>query len=359
MAPRRSDDDLARSICDAAQRGGGPDASSIDGLIARAELGWPLAIVVVPSADPLPELPPPSLAWAHHRGLRYLLVPASAAGQIRTAVIDVGLPATEAFTCDAAGGLIQCLRDAIVGSRKLELAPWFERYGVSPSFDEEIHLRGAALDALRADTDAWPEAVEHWAELMVTRHFPRINGVRRKLLDFLCRAMRDFDYGWGADWPYMRAVAGIGELQLMREVPPTFVALLGELQPHIRGRASDLALTDLDHGETGTLIRQAIAHMRDHATEPIGLAEVAAELAVSGPYLSRTFRKQVGTTLTDFLQKLRVQHAREQLIEGEDALAEIAERCGFQSMKHFFRTFKKHSGLSPQRYRVAHRAHRS
>lgn len=103
-------------------------------------------------------------------------------------------------------------------------------------------------------------------------------------------------------------------------------------------------------------VRGAIAHVRSHYARRIPLAALAAELHVSPSHLSRLFRRETGTTLTAFVQQVRLEHAR-RLLERDDAtLAEIAYRVGFQNYRDFYRNWVKREKASPRAVRRRLRA---
>jgi len=134
-----------------------------------------------------------------------------------------------------------------------------------------------------------------------------------------------------------------------------FLDIVKDFVPFISGRASDIMITTETQEDFNGIIRKAIEFMRRQYLDPIGLAEVAAALGVSGPYLSRTFHREAQVTLTEYLQKIRIEHARELLSTTDDSIIDISLSCGFQSSKHFHRTFRKHTGVTPKAFRDSRR----
>lgn len=87
------------------------------------------------------------------------------------------------------------------------------------------------------------------------------------------------------------------------------------------------------------------------------LAELAAEVGVHPVHLSRVFRQRQRQTAGDYLNRLRVQSASEEMLRGEVRLAELALTVGFADQSHFTRVFKKITGQTPAAFRAAVRAH--
>jgi len=73
---------------------------------------------------------------------------------------------------------------------------------------------------------------------------------------------------------------------------------------------------------------------------------------VSTAHLSRVFHESTGLTVTEYLSRFRVEHARNRLQRQEKSITEIAFDCGFQSISQFNRTFKKVTGFAPSRMRT-------
>ncbi|MFD1902718.1 helix-turn-helix domain-containing protein [Enterococcus termitis] len=68
-------------------------------------------------------------------------------------------------------------------------------------------------------------------------------------------------------------------------------------------------------------------------------------------HLSRLFKKQVGTTFTDYINQVRLMRATEALLLTTDSVIQIAMNAGFSSPEIFHRVFKKQHGLTPSNYR--------
>lgn len=92
-------------------------------------------------------------------------------------------------------------------------------------------------------------------------------------------------------------------------------------------------------------------YIRRHLSEPITAEQIAAELFISRPHLSRKFRQETGETLTNFILKEKVAESKQLLRYSEKSIAAIAAYLGFSSLPHFARVFKKYTGQTPQQYR--------
>jgi AraC family transcriptional regulator len=89
--------------------------------------------------------------------------------------------------------------------------------------------------------------------------------------------------------------------------------------------------------------------------EHLGLSFVANIVGIHPVRLAREFRRRYGMTLGEYLRRLRMEYVTRELVRSELSLAEIANAAGFSDQSHMCRTFKRHTGLSPAKYRAVSR----
>jgi AraC-like DNA-binding protein len=99
------------------------------------------------------------------------------------------------------------------------------------------------------------------------------------------------------------------------------------------------------------LIRRARAYILANQGDPIDLTKVSQAMHVSAFYFCKRFKQSTGLTFTDYLGRVRVETAKNLLLNPHLRISEIAYDVGFQSLTHFNRTFHKVVGQSPTRYR--------
>ena len=90
--------------------------------------------------------------------------------------------------------------------------------------------------------------------------------------------------------------------------------------------------------------------------ESPALADVAQAAGVHPVSLARAFRRHFHCSIGDYLRRLRIENACQQIAQSDTSLIEIAHAAGFYDQSHFARTFKRHTGLTPAAYRAARRA---
>ena len=78
---------------------------------------------------------------------------------------------------------------------------------------------------------------------------------------------------------------------------------------------------------------------------------MAAKVGMSRAAFAKRFKELVGQPMFGYLTMLRIQRAKELLQETKLPLYEVASRVGYESDLAFTKTFKKHTGTTPVRYR--------
>ena len=90
---------------------------------------------------------------------------------------------------------------------------------------------------------------------------------------------------------------------------------------------------------------------KGHYGDPIDLNEVARAMHVSTFYFCKIFRKATGLTFTDYLGRVRVERAKNLLLNPHLRISEIAYTVGFQSLTQFNRIYRKIAGEAPTAFR--------
>jgi AraC family transcriptional regulator len=80
------------------------------------------------------------------------------------------------------------------------------------------------------------------------------------------------------------------------------------------------------------------------------LSDLATIAGVHPSHLARTFRRNHGCAIGDYVRQLRVERGAALLKEQHLSLAEVAIACGFHDQSHFTRVFRNAFGISPGRY---------
>lgn len=104
-------------------------------------------------------------------------------------------------------------------------------------------------------------------------------------------------------------------------------------------------------------VEKAMHYIHIHLHGEIRLEQAAAAAGISPCHLSHLFREETGMTLVDYVQKERVDAARNMLVYSDYTATEISQYLCFSTQSYFIRIFKKYVGMTPSRYRKYYRAH--
>lgn len=99
------------------------------------------------------------------------------------------------------------------------------------------------------------------------------------------------------------------------------------------------------------VITRAKEFIKQHQTEDLSLGQVAKAVNTSTFYFCKMFKKVTGLNFTDYLSRIRIENAKNLLLNPNLRISEIAYEVGFQSLTHFNRVFKRIVGQSPTEYR--------
>jgi LacI family transcriptional regulator len=115
----------------------------------------------------------------------------------------------------------------------------------------------------------------------------------------------------------------------------------------VRESSDVLAIEDKD-------ISQAIRFIRLHACEGINVSDVLADVPMSRRIMEARFKKLIGRTPHDEIDRVRLNRVKELLRETDLVMSEIAARSGYEHVEYLSVVFKKKMGLPPGEYRKRH-----
>jgi AraC-like DNA-binding protein/ligand-binding sensor protein len=100
------------------------------------------------------------------------------------------------------------------------------------------------------------------------------------------------------------------------------------------------------------LVLKAREYIEKHKSEELSLADVAEAAGASVFHFCKVFHKATGLKFTDYVARVRLEDARNRLLNPNLRISEIAYDVGFQSLTQFNRTFKRVFGQSPTEFRA-------
>ena len=98
-------------------------------------------------------------------------------------------------------------------------------------------------------------------------------------------------------------------------------------------------------------LRGIMLYVNAHYTEPIQQQKVAEKFYFTREYFSRFFRKNTGMTFKEYLMKVRVRAAKEEILETEKSMLEIAMDTGFTDSRSLIHAFKEVYDITPYQFK--------
>ena len=102
---------------------------------------------------------------------------------------------------------------------------------------------------------------------------------------------------------------------------------------------------------TGAIVKQAIFYINKNISNQIKRDDMADFVGVANAYLSRTFKKEMGLPLWDYVNEYRLREAKSLLIETGFSIKDIACKTGFSNATYFTRLFTRYFGETPGHFR--------
>jgi len=98
-------------------------------------------------------------------------------------------------------------------------------------------------------------------------------------------------------------------------------------------------------------LAKAVEMIQDNFPRRLTLASIADEVGVHPVHLAQSFRRFQGCTIGDYVRRIRIDYACQQLVRSDTSFTDLAIAAGFADQSHFTRTFKQAVGMLPSQYR--------
>jgi AraC-like DNA-binding protein len=101
---------------------------------------------------------------------------------------------------------------------------------------------------------------------------------------------------------------------------------------------------------TSLKVEKIIKYMHHNINNRVTLTELSEMVQLSSTYLSRAFKETTGYSVIEFFNKIKIDKAKELIIEGNKRVKDVAQALGFTDEFYFSRIFKRMEGISPSEY---------
>jgi len=126
---------------------------------------------------------------------------------------------------------------------------------------------------------------------------------------------------------------------------------LQELQAAGLPERSGVSLPEEPPVPKSSPVYPAIAYLNDHPQELVAMGDMANLCHLSPSYFSRLFRRETGETFINYMNRQKVQLAKERLRKSNDPVSQIATDLGYMDSSYFINVFKRFEGTTPLVYR--------
>jgi two-component system response regulator YesN len=103
--------------------------------------------------------------------------------------------------------------------------------------------------------------------------------------------------------------------------------------------------------EPDGIITRSQEYIRQNFRKDLSLEEVAREAGISPYYFSKLFKEETGVNFSEYLTGLRIETARQLLMNRELSIKQVCVDSGYANPNYFSRIFKKWTGITPTEFR--------
>ena len=133
------------------------------------------------------------------------------------------------------------------------------------------------------------------------------------------------------------------------ELPLKQVIMKGYLMAILAAILPEVPMTEATANQD--TVKILLNYCIENYTEPLSLDKVSQELHLSKYYICHVFKERMGIGFADFINNLRIEHARGLLARG-GKITDVAYASGFSSIRTFNRVFSSVTGMSPSAYKA-------
>lgn len=197
----------------------------------------------------------------------------------------------------------------------------------------------------KGDIDGSKVTAGDFFDWMRETNSSNLNTIRLKVLEFVLWAEHlayengGFTYQLNSRDNYLPEVLGTNDLDVIKK---WFIDKVAD--------ASRMVLNKQDEKSESTM-EIAKDYIRNNFAKDISLDDVSRKLNISPYYFSKIFKEETGENFIEYVTNIRIDTAKELLMDKTYSMKEICSMCGYSDPNYFSRTFKKNVGVTPTEYR--------
>lgn len=197
----------------------------------------------------------------------------------------------------------------------------------------------------KGDFEGTVSAADSFCEWMRDTSAGSLMSVRLKCLEFVLRAESIAYRNGGQVYVFSSREEYLPQIMDMSDIDT--------IKQWFMTKISDACKNVLNKREerASSVIEQAKAFIRQNYSKDISLDEVSRQANISPYYFSKIFKEETGENFIEYLTNIRIEKAKDLLINTEYSMKEICTMCGYADPNYFSRSFKKNVGLSPTEFK--------
>ena len=186
---------------------------------------------------------------------------------------------------------------------------------------------------------------ESYFDLIAEQHGDYLMNIRLKVLEFVLYAEHLAYTSGGMTYEFRSRADYLPTIMEINDIPSLrmwFVEKVVTASRNVSTKASEKSLG---------AVEAAKAYIQANYSRDISLDDVSREVNISPYYFSKIFKEDVGEGFVEYLTKIRMYKAKELLTTTEYSMKEICSMVGYADPNYFSRTFKKNVGVTPTEYK--------
>ncbi|GIP09369.1 two component AraC family transcriptional regulator [Paenibacillus macerans] len=130
-------------------------------------------------------------------------------------------------------------------------------------------------------------------------------------------------------------------------------AAFSELVRHLQGVAEETVGSLLQDAKN-PVVSQVLEYIHGHYADELSLKTLGAQYHIHPVYLGQLFHKETGGSFAEYINKYRIEKAKQQLKNTNLKVHEIARNVGYWEIGYFYKQFRKYVGISPTDFKALH-----
>ncbi|MDO5154736.1 MAG: response regulator [Eubacteriales bacterium] len=216
------------------------------------------------------------------------------------------------------------------------------------SYDEDypVDLEKKIFEKVECgDANSAVASAQSFFDWLIGAGGQQIDDVRLKVLEMVLWAERivyekgGMTYRLNVRQDYLSTVVAITDYEVLRK---WFIDKITVCCTNARGNQTRKELS---------IIECAKEYIGQNYNKDISLVDVSREVNISPYYFSKVFKDETGWNFIEYLTNIRIEKAKELLLNTECSMKEICVMVGYSEPNYFSRSFKKNVGVTPTEYK--------